>query len=119
MWAEAQAAHTASKVKGGFGAPSGPTYILSALPQLQPWADPLYQRKLSDPRKPATETALMPRALPSDWSAPHQRPELGQANAALQDPTAEGSAQPQQEPMDVSRSMVAASEAGASEMPSE
>ncbi len=77
-------------------------------------------QKLSDPRKqPTAETLPMLRALPTDWSAPHQRPELGQAIAALQALTAGGSTQLQQEPMDISGSVVAASEAGASEMPSE
>ncbi len=52
------------------------------------------------------ETPPMLRALPTDWSMPHQRPKLGQAIAALQAPTAGGSTQLQQEPMDVSGSML-------------
>ncbi len=121
-WADAQAVHTASQARGGFRAPSGPAYKppASALPQVRPWVDPSYQQKPTDLRKqPTAETLPLLRALPTDWSAPSDRPELGQAIAALQAPTTGDSAQPQQEPMYVSGSVVDASEAGTSETPSE
>ncbi len=118
-WAATQATHTASQAKGGFGAPSRPTYVPSALQQVRPWASPSYQQKPADPRKPPTETPPLLKVLPHDWNAPSDQPELGQAIAALQDPTAGSPMQPQLEPMDVSGSMVAASETAASEMPSE
>ncbi len=66
MWAAAQAAHTASQVRGGLGSPSGPSYRLpaSALPQIRLWADLLFHQKLVDPRKqPTAETLPLLRAL--------------------------------------------------------
>ncbi len=55
----------------------------------------------------------------SDWSMPHERPEIQQAVAALQDPSAGSPTQPQQEVMDMSRSVAPISEANISKMPSE
>ncbi len=60
------------------------------------------------------------KELPKGYIPLEQRPELGQAIAKLQGPTAGGAEQQdQQEPMDESASHTAASKAGLSETPSE
>ncbi len=123
QWATAQAA----KGKGGFSSLSGPAFVPSALPQNRPWKSQPYQQgppcspRSAHPISSQESVTVLPpmlKALPPDWSAPHQRPEIQQAIAALHDPSTGSPAQLQQEEMDTSGSMVAASEATASEMPS-
>ncbi len=114
---------TAAKGNGGFSSLGGPMFVPSALPQNRPWMNPPYEQ--GPPCSPGsahpissqesvTECPPMLKALPPDWSAPHKRPKLQQAVAALQDPNAGSPMQPSQEPMDNSGSAAAASE-----MPSE
>ncbi len=66
-----------------------------------------------------TELPLMLKALPHDWSAPHNEPAIQQAVAALQNVGTGSPAQPPQEAMDMSGSVATASEATTSKTPSE
>ncbi len=61
----------------------------------------------------------MLKALPPNWSAPSDRPEIQQAVAALQDPNVGSPAQLSQELMDTTGSVAAASEIAASKTLSE
>ncbi len=62
---------------------------------------------------------LMLKVLPTNWSAPHQRPDIQQAVAALQDLSAGSPMQLQPQMMDTLGSMAAASEVTAFKTPSE
>ncbi len=125
-WAAKWAAAQASQGRGGFLSPSGPTFIPSALPQNRPWRQPYVQEppsprsvRLIGSQESITECPPMLKALPPDWSAPHLQPAIQQAVAALQDPSAGSPAQLPEEAMDMLGSTVTASEANASETPSE
>ncbi len=123
QWATAQA----SKGKGGFSSPSGPMFVPSEQLQNRPWKKQPHQQgppcspglaHLIGLQESITECLPMLKALPPNWSAPHQRPEIQQAVAALQNPSAGSPIQPQQEVMDTLGCTVAASEVTASKMPS-
>ncbi len=113
-----------SQTRGGFAAPSGPGYKLtaSALPRDQPWNAPGYKRP-EDPRQKKKPAIVMPsplKKLPDDYIPPHKRPDFAQDIADLQEPIAGGAGQQDtEEQMYQSGSHISPSEASHSEGRSE